>query len=258
MTERAAEMRVLVPADFPGDRVNVPVRRHSKRSTIVGCIARDGGVMRCVMIVDRVTMEADLALFGYSGDKVLMVTQQNAFMTTALFDMWVNEVFFPTIERRRQKEGHQGPALLILDGLGSHHSPEFLQECEQRNIYTLFLVRHSSDQTQPLDLVRFSLLKRSFGQYTFDILPTAQSNKIVKIMGAWYQATAPHQVVSAWILMGLVPFRGKDGVGFFGWIEHGRGMSGVGERGRHNLSHLVYQDDGEFDCQMDNKHPIHH
>jgi hypothetical protein len=21
---------------------------------------------------------------------------------------------------------------------------------------------------------------------------------------------------------------------------------------------LVYQDDGEFDCQMDNKHPIHH
>jgi hypothetical protein len=126
--------------------------------------------------------------------------------------MWVNEVFFLTIERRRQEEGYQGPALLILDGLGSHHSPEFLQECEQRNIYTLFLVPHSSDQMQPLDLVTFLLLKRYFGQYTFDMLPTAQSNKIVKIMGAWYQATAPHQVVSAWISMGLVPFRGKDGV----------------------------------------------
>jgi hypothetical protein len=48
-----------------------------------------------MMIVDRVTMEADLALFGYSGDKVLMVTQQNAFMTTQLFDMWADQVFFP-------------------------------------------------------------------------------------------------------------------------------------------------------------------
>jgi hypothetical protein len=34
-SDRAEAMRVLVPADFPGDRVNVPVDHHSKRSTIV-------------------------------------------------------------------------------------------------------------------------------------------------------------------------------------------------------------------------------
>jgi hypothetical protein len=32
----------------------------------------------------------------------------------------------------------------------------------------------------------------------FDILPSTQSNKVVKMMGIWYRATAPHQVVSVW------------------------------------------------------------
>jgi hypothetical protein len=58
--------------------------------------------------------------------------------------------------RRKQEEGYQVPALLLLDGLGSDHLPEFLQECERRNICKLFLVPHRSDQSEPLDLVTFS------------------------------------------------------------------------------------------------------
>jgi hypothetical protein len=114
-----------------------------------------------------------MLIFGYSRDKVLTVTQQNSLMTTQLLEMWAYDVFFSTIETRRQKEGYQSRALLLVDGLGSHHSPEFLQECERRNIYMLFFVPHRSDQRRPLDLVRFSLLKRDFGQYRFDMLPTA-------------------------------------------------------------------------------------
>jgi hypothetical protein len=57
-----------------------------------------------MMIVDRVTMEADLDLFGYSPDKVLMATHWNSFVTICLFETSANEVFFATIEERRRQE----------------------------------------------------------------------------------------------------------------------------------------------------------
>lgn len=52
-----AEMIVLVPAHIEGDRVYVRIHRHSKRSTMVGCIRGDGGVMNTMIITDYATME---------------------------------------------------------------------------------------------------------------------------------------------------------------------------------------------------------
>jgi hypothetical protein len=209
--DKAREYRVLVPDDYQDDWIHVAVDRHSKHSTLVGCIAADGSSMRPMIVVDRVTMEADLKLSGYDEDKLLMVSQPNAFMTTVLFEKWADEVFFPSIEERRRRTGYQGPCVLVLDGPGSHHSDAFLAECEDRNIYVIFLVPHSSDQCQPLDLITFALLKRYFRAFSFDQFETKQTNKVVKMMGAWYQATAPHQVVSAWTSMGIVPVLGPNG-----------------------------------------------
>jgi hypothetical protein len=210
--DRPAEMIVLVPADFDQDRIFVPTDRHSKRSTMVGCIAGDGSAMKMMIIVDIVTMEDDLQFYEYDPRKALMVSQSNTFMTTALFVKWADKVFFPRIEDNLLKAGYQGPAPLILDECSSHHPPEFLVECERRNIYALLLYPYSSDQCQALGLVTFGLVKRYLTQFTFDALPSAQSNKVVKMMGAWYQATAPHQIVSAWLSMGFMPIRGVDGV----------------------------------------------
>jgi hypothetical protein len=85
-----------------------------------------------------------------------------------------------------------------MDGLWCHHDDKFLTERDARNIYVIFLAPHSRNQCQALDLVTFALLKRHFSQFTFNYLPTEQSNKVIKMMGAWYQATVPHQVISAW------------------------------------------------------------
>jgi hypothetical protein len=184
-------MIVLVPTDFEKDRIPVPVDRHRKRSTSVGCIAGDGSTMKVGIIVDPVMMEDNLQLYGYDAEKVRMVSQSKPFMTVSLFMIWADQVFFPTIEDSRVRTGYQGPALLILDGCSSHHQVEFLDECEHHNIYVLFLIPHSSDQCQPLDLVTFGLLKRYFTQFTFDLLPNSQSNKAINMMGAWYQAIVP-------------------------------------------------------------------
>jgi hypothetical protein len=62
--DKAEEYRVLVPENYDGDWMYVVVDRHSKCSTLVGCISADGSSMRPMTIVDRVTMEADLNLYG--------------------------------------------------------------------------------------------------------------------------------------------------------------------------------------------------
>jgi hypothetical protein len=54
--------------------------------------------------------------------------------------------------------------LLSLDGHESHHYLEFRELCEENNIYTLCMPPHSSHLLQPLDVGRFSPLKRAYSR----------------------------------------------------------------------------------------------
>jgi hypothetical protein len=114
-----------------------------------------------------------------------------------------------TIAERRAHLSYQGKVVL-MDGLCSHHTDQFLQDCEGRGIEVVFLVPHSSHETQPLDILTFALLKQRFSNPKFERLRTAQSNKIVRMLGAWFAASAPHHNVEAFMGIGLIP-----------WEDHG-------------------------------------
>lgn len=197
------EVRVLVPSTFEGSTIRVPRDRNSKRSTLVGCIAADGSALRPMILLSRKTMENEIKLHGYTDKHALYVHQPNAFMTMRLFEKWAHEIFFPEVEARRAEHNYNEPAILILDQLGSHHSPQFEAECEDRNIFLCYLVPHTSDQTQPLDLVTFGLLKGQYSKMSFTKLESAQSNQIVRMLGAWHQAVTPHLVISAFNAAGM-------------------------------------------------------
>jgi hypothetical protein len=129
---------------------------------------------------------------------VFPASQENAFTTTRLFEPWAKEVFFPALAQRQAQFGYTGRALLLSDGLGFHHTDEFLQTCAGQEIDVLFLVPHSSDQTQPLDVLTFALMKRHFSGSRF--------NRFVGIIGAWSESSALHQNIEAFPRIGLVPF----------------------------------------------------
>jgi hypothetical protein len=60
--------------------------------------------MRAMIIVDRVTMGADLDFFGSDEQKILIVSQSGAFVTTILFRKWAEEVFsLPLKEKEVEK-----------------------------------------------------------------------------------------------------------------------------------------------------------
>lgn len=52
--------------------------------------------------------------------------------------------------------------ILILDGHGSHHTPEFLEFCENHRIVLLGLPPHTSHMLQPLDIAVFSPTKHYY------------------------------------------------------------------------------------------------
>jgi hypothetical protein len=167
--------------------------------------------MKPFVIVQQVTAEAELEHYGYEPSNVFLASQENAFMSTRLFELWAREVFFPAIEARRTEFQYTGQVLLLLDGLGSHHTDDFLAACSQREIDVLFLIAHSSNQTQPLDFLTFALMKRHFSGPRFSRLGNAQSNQLVRILGAWFPSSAPHHNIEAFVRMGLVPFREARG-----------------------------------------------
>ena len=71
---------------------------------------------------------------------------------------WVQTVFDP-ITASHTVGTHR---LLILDGHGSHATPEFDLFCKEKDIITLCMPAHSSHLLQPLDVGCFSPLKSAY------------------------------------------------------------------------------------------------
>jgi hypothetical protein len=151
-------------------------------------------------------VEAEVGLYRYDSSNLFLASQENAFATTRLFELWTREVFFPAVAQRRAEFGYTVRALLLLDGLGSHHTDEFLQTCAGQNIEVLFLIPHSSDETQLLDVLTFALMKRHFSGSRFGRLENPQSNRLVRIPGAWSESSAAYHNIEAFLRIGLVPF----------------------------------------------------
>jgi hypothetical protein len=59
--------------------------------------------------------------------------------------------------------------LLILDGHGSHTTPEFDEYCAQNKIITLCMPPHTSHLLQPLDVACFGPFKQAYSRLVQDL-----------------------------------------------------------------------------------------
>jgi hypothetical protein len=73
---------------------------------------------------------------------------------------WLTKLFIPATDACR-KGAYR---MLILDGHGSHLTPQFDQICTSNNIIPICMPAHSSHLLQPLDVSCFAVLKREYGR----------------------------------------------------------------------------------------------
>jgi hypothetical protein len=84
----------------------------------------------------------------------------NGWTTDEIGMKWLTKVFIPITNAR--STGHY--RMLVLDGHGSHLTPEFDEACTKNHIIPVCMPAHSSHLLQPLDVSCFAVLKRQYGQ----------------------------------------------------------------------------------------------
>ena len=70
-------------------------------------------------------------------------------MNRQLFTEWINYSFLLEMDARCARFKYYGPALLLMDGFGLHHTEEVIDVLEQKNAVVVFIPRHTSDKLQP-------------------------------------------------------------------------------------------------------------
>ena len=194
----------IVPGEYDLKTVPTPVSRTEKHATLLAGICADGYCLKPMLILQRDTMECELLRLGYTIDKVCYGHSQTGFMNTTLFLFWAEHAFLPEIRDRRAKLDYSGPALLLLDGFGVHHSAAFEAMCEEENIILLFYPPHSSDQLQPCDLGLFANQKRWQGNISVDSRLNKQTKQAIKVLDSLRMAATPKNITGAFRKSGIV------------------------------------------------------
>jgi hypothetical protein len=128
--------------------------------TSIECVNSTGWVLPpCIIFKGKVHIEGwyqDTALPAGSRIEV----SQNGWTTDQIGLRWLQKVFIPATTSRMTGRYR----LLILDGHGSHLTPQFDQICSENDIIPICMPAHSSHLLQPLDVGCFSPLKRAYGR----------------------------------------------------------------------------------------------
>ncbi|KAJ5737298.1 uncharacterized protein N7483_002423 [Penicillium malachiteum] len=117
----------------------------------------------------------------------------------------LEELFIPSTSSRVRGRFR----LLILDGHGSHLTPQFDRICSENNIIPLCMPPHSSHLLRPLDVGCFAVLKRTYGRFISDLARTGY-NHIDKLdfladfQRARVEAFRPKTIQNSFLATGLV------------------------------------------------------
>lgn len=174
--------------------------------TVIDCISSYGYSVPPVIIFEGKVHQSTWYSDTLPSDWVIGVSE-NGWTDNELGLTWLEQVF----EKHTVHRTKGVYRLLILDGHGSHLSPEFDLFCKEHSIITLCMPPHSSHLLQPLDVGCFAVLKRSYGQQIEGYIRSGV-NHIDKpdFLHAFYtartEAITIANIQSSFAATGLVPY----------------------------------------------------
>jgi hypothetical protein len=199
----AKKVVCYAPSDSTEDVIYYPVPRAGKRITLIACIAADGSALKPSLVIVRKTFDAELALQGYSNDKLDVYSQSKSFIDIAIFEDWFETNFIPELQRRRDLHHYGGDAFIILDNCTAHAGPTFQHLCQRHKVTPIFLPPHSSNQLQPLDVSVFGICKNDINRANKLSKKNVQTDHIVRILKGFHEATSGHNIVSTFRNAGI-------------------------------------------------------
>jgi hypothetical protein len=96
----------------------------------------------------------------------------NGWTTDEIGLRWLQKLFIPSTNSRVRGRFR----LLILDGHGSHLTPQFDRICAENDIIPLCMPAHASHLLQPLDVGCFAVVKRAYSRFVSDLARTGYNH----------------------------------------------------------------------------------
>jgi hypothetical protein len=134
-------------------------------------------------------------------------TSEKGWTNDAIGLEWLKKVFLPGSKPAKTNEKR----LLILDGHGSHITPDFMRICVTNRVHLLYLPPHTSHVLQPLDISVFGPLKAAYraaltlANPLADVGPTRKEDFLNCYFQARNKAITTHNALSGWKGAGLWP-----------------------------------------------------
>ena len=187
-----------------------PIPRKGNRSTFLGCITGDGKYVKPLIITKRKTFDEKLLDSGITPEHLMLAYNASGYITTEIFNQWIDHAFAPFISARREQLKYDGVGVVLCDGFGAHISEHFFEVCYSLNMQVFFLPAHSSHITQPLDLGIFAVHKQysKLPSKIDDIDEDAMTELVIRIFTGWQKAATTANIVSAWKQVGACYVRG--------------------------------------------------
>jgi hypothetical protein len=201
-----ATARVITRADYYG-KARLVQPGNQECVTLIECINSTGWALPpCIIFKGKVHIEG-----WYQNPKLPLDSRievsPNGWTTNEIGLRWLKNLFIPATTSRTTGKYR----LLVMDGHGSHLTPQFDQICSENNIIPICMPAHSSNKLQPLDVGCFRSLKDVYGDLVRQKMQLGISHidklDFLKIFPeARKSAFTAENIQNSFTATGLVPF----------------------------------------------------
>jgi hypothetical protein len=148
---------VVTRADYYG-KASVVQPGNREWVTSIECINSTGWALPpCIIFKGKVHIQGWYEDIELPRDSRIEISP-NRWTTDEIGLRWLKNIFIPYTSSRTTGKYR----LLILDGHGSHLTPQFDQLCSENNVIPICMPAHSSHKLQPLDIGYFAPLKKAY------------------------------------------------------------------------------------------------
>lgn len=194
---------VIVPKSCQSKTVPYPVQENGNHASAIVCISPVGISCKPLFTVPRAALDPqiydDLPL-----DSFEVVHTDSGYVNTAVFSYWLTNIFIPTLREKREQYNYHGKSVLILDGFVGHTNALDQIDLDDENLIIHYLVPHTSDMLQQLDVGVFGSMKRFMSNCKNIGDVSYQTKQLFKIHQSLYQACSPANCKTAFAATGIV------------------------------------------------------
>ena len=178
--------------------------------TLIACVCGDGSSLPPVLIYEgRAGLQSSWVDDVEAGTHEVFIANSTSGWTNNDIGLaWLEQVF----ERYTAEKARRRWRLLIVDGHGSHLTPEFIDFCYTKKILLAVFPPHSTHTLQPLDVVVFSPLSYNYSHELNQHLHQSQALIGVKkrdffplFWSAWSTTMRPELIQRSFEATGVWP-----------------------------------------------------